>query len=39
MADRFVVASLCFVFSACTIAMLGFEKLIAPSKPMGTQEN
>jgi uncharacterized membrane protein YbhN (UPF0104 family) len=38
LANRFLVASSCFVVAACAIALLGFEKIVAPRAPMVTQE-
>jgi uncharacterized membrane protein YbhN (UPF0104 family) len=39
LANRFLVASSCFVVAACATALLGFEKMMAPGKPMVTQED
>jgi uncharacterized membrane protein YbhN (UPF0104 family) len=38
LANRFLVASSCFVVAACATALLGFEKIVAPRTPMITQE-
>ena len=39
LANRFLVGSSCFVVAACAIAVLGFEKLLAPGAPMVPQED
>jgi uncharacterized membrane protein YbhN (UPF0104 family) len=38
LANRFLVASSCFVVAICATALLGLEKIVAPRAPMITQE-
>jgi uncharacterized membrane protein YbhN (UPF0104 family) len=38
LANRFLVASSCFVVAACATGLLGFEKIMAPRTPLVTQE-
>jgi uncharacterized membrane protein YbhN (UPF0104 family) len=38
LANRFLVASSCFVVAVCATALLGLEKIVAPRAPMITQE-
>jgi uncharacterized membrane protein YbhN (UPF0104 family) len=38
LANRFLVASSCFVVAVCATALLVFEKIVAPRAPMVTQE-
>jgi uncharacterized membrane protein YbhN (UPF0104 family) len=38
LANRFLVASSCFVIAVCATALLGLEKILAPRAPMVTQE-
>jgi uncharacterized membrane protein YbhN (UPF0104 family) len=38
LANRFLVASSCFVIAVCATALLGLEKILAPRAPMITQE-
>jgi uncharacterized membrane protein YbhN (UPF0104 family) len=39
LANRFLVGSSCLVVAACAAAVLSFEKILAPSTPMVTQED